>query len=931
MMRITADVIISYVACRYKAFLKLAGREGVTPDKPNLLLDVNPQLSLTPGGGARPQHVKNQATQSVELTSSYLSKGEARIVEGVFETDLISMHIEGLQRVAGSSRIGDFHYLPFVFQRGSETRKTQRALLEVYGFILSTLQGRAPDKGLICTRAGHSSTVTLSPGLKKGERIINALTDKQQTKQPPMLILNKHCEVCEFQSQCHAQAVREDNLSLLRGISEAEILRLRKNGIFTINQLSYTFRPRRLKKRAKNPTHPHYFALQARALREKTIFIHGSPTLNAKEVHIYMDFEGIPASNSFYLIGLLITHAGNTHQRSFWADGDDSEAKIFIEMLDYIKQYREYSILHYGAYEVRALRRMQRRLPANYGHQIEDVLKHATNVLSIIGKHIYFPVYSNSLKEIAGVLGHKWSAANASGIQALRWRLRWAGTQDERIKEELIQYNMEDCIALKIVTEFIEVANQHGTTTPSAQAGFIHTDHFEKEARHGGKFQKQKFALEDFELINQYSYFDYQQDRMSARNVGRFRKKPLKTNKRAPQPYRNNKVVEVFVPRCLSCHSKEISSLRSLKRQIVDLKFSRVAVKRWVVLYHSHKYRCRKCGTRFIPNGFPKTRTLFGKGLLCWCMYQMFVGGQNMLRIREGLARIFSIKLPSATIYGFKQSIAMHYEELYDDIRATIMNSPVLYIDETAANLRSQTGYVWCITDGRSVYYFYKESREGSFLPNMFRKFRGVLVSDFYTAYDSLDCRQQRCLVHLMRDFNEEMQKYPFDSELKLIGAKFSAVLKAAVATIDRFGFKPRHLAKHKNSADDLCRWASNCEFDSLPAERLRSRIVKYRDQLFTFLDRENVSWNNTNAEHFIKPFARYRRTANGKFTARSIKDHLVILSVAETSRGRGEDFLEFLLRDNEQNFSFRSGRRDSAKVASEALPETDDEEASRI
>ncbi len=213
----------------------------------------------------------------------------------------------------------------------------------------------------------------------------------------------------------------------------------------------------------------------------------------------------------------------------------------------------------------------------------------------------------------------------------------------------------------------------------------------------------------------------------------------------------------------------------------------------------------------------------------------------------------------------------------------------------------------------------------------MFRKFGGVLVSDFYTAYDSLDCRQQRCLVHLMRDFNEEMQKYPFDSELKLIGAKFSAVLKGAVATIDRFGFKPRHLAKHKNAADDFCQWASNCEFESPPAERLRSRIVKYRDQLFTFLDRENVSWNNTNAEHFIKPFARYRRTANGKFTARSITDHLVILSVAETSRGRGEDFLEFLLRDNEQSFSFRSGRRDSAKAASEALLETDDEEPSRI
>jgi hypothetical protein len=247
------------------------------------------------------------------------------------------------------------------------------------------------------------------------------------------------------------------------------------------------------------------------------------------------------------------------------------------------------------------------------------------------------------------------------------------------------------------------------------------------------------------------------------------------------------------------------------------------------------------------------------------------------------------------------------------------LNSPVLYVDETAANLRSETGYVWCITDGRSVFYFYRDSREGSFLPEMLKDFRGVLVSDFFSAYDSLECQQQRCLVHLMREFNEEMQKHPFDDELKLVGAKFSTVLRGAVATIDQYGFKARHLTKHKGAANDFCHWASNRSFGSPSAERLRARIAKYQDQLFTFLERDGVSWNNKNAEHFIKPFARYRQTANGKFTARSIGDYLVILSIAETCKGRGEDFLEFLLRDNERSFSFRSAGRAHARAASEA------------
>ena len=69
------------------------------------------------------------------------------------------------------------------------------------------------------------------------------------------------------------------------------------------------------------------------------------------------------------------------------------------------------------------------------------------------------------------------------------------------------------------------------------------------------------------------------------------------------------------------------------------------------------------------------------------------------------------------------------------------------------------------------------------------------------------------------------------------------------------------------------------------------------------------MSWNNTNAEHFIKPFARHRMTANGIFTEHSIQDYLVILSIAETCNGKGRDFLEFLLSDNKHRLSFRSGR----------------------
>jgi hypothetical protein len=267
-------------------------------------------------------------------------------------------------------------------------------------------------------------------------------------------------------------------------------------------------------------------------------------------------------------------------------------------------------------------------------------------------------------------------------------------------------------------------------------------------------------------------------------------------------------------------------------------------------------------------------------------------------------------------------SVAEYYMETREAILLSLINGSKLYIDETLVNLRSETGYVWCITDGVSTYYFYRQSREASFLPDMLQNFSGVLVSDFYTGYDSIKCVQQRCLVHLMRDFNEEMLKNPFDESLKALASNFSSVLRGAVATVDKHGYKRRFLQKHRKSAGQFCDWASRCQFDSTPAERLRSRIEKYSDKLFTFLDYDDVCWNNTNAEHAIKVFARHRRTADGRFTVRSIEEYLAILSIAETCRGRGEDFLEFLLTNGDSHVSFRP-RRSAATNVSLSAPST--------
>ena len=73
-------------------------------------------------------------------------------------------------------------------------------------------------------------------------------------------------------------------------------------------------------------------------------------------------------------------------------------------------------------------------------------------------------------------------------------------------------------------------------------------------------------------------------------------------------------------------------------------------------------------------------------------------------------------------------------------------------------------------------------------LQTLLKDFKGVLVSDFYAAYDSIHCPQQKCLIHLIRDLNDDVLKHPYDEELKQFALAFALLLKPMVETIHPYG-----------------------------------------------------------------------------------------------------------------------------------------------
>src|SRR5512143_2812855 len=70
-----------------------------------------------------------------------------------------------------------------------------------------------------------------------------------------------------------------------------------------------------------------------------------------------------------------------------------------------------------GGYESAFLRRMRRS--GSDTKFVDELMACSVNVLSLVHSHVYFPTYSNGLKEVGGYLDCQWTDHAASGLTAV--------------------------------------------------------------------------------------------------------------------------------------------------------------------------------------------------------------------------------------------------------------------------------------------------------------------------------------------------------------------------------------------------------------------------------------------------------------------------------------------------------------------------------
>ena len=105
-----------------------------------------------------------------------------------------------------------------------------------------------------------------------------------------------------------------------------------------MTQLSYTFRPRRRPKGVRDKREKYHHSLRALAIRQNKIHIVGNPEITIEGTPVYLDVEGLPDRDFYYLIGVRVGDCDPAVQCSLWADSVEDERGVWNEFIGVVRQ-----------------------------------------------------------------------------------------------------------------------------------------------------------------------------------------------------------------------------------------------------------------------------------------------------------------------------------------------------------------------------------------------------------------------------------------------------------------------------------------------------------------------------------------------------------------------------------------------------------------
>ena len=310
-----------------------------------------------------------------------------------------------------------------------------------------------------------------------------------------------------------------------------------------------------------------------------------------------------------------------------------------------------------------------------------------------------------------------------------------------------------------------------------------------------------------------------------------------------------------------------------------------------VVTEHTiHRDYCPKCKKHVepvVPDAMP--RAALGHHLISLTSWFHYGLGVTIDQIIDILSYHLQTELTPGGLINAWQRLAEILLAWYEQIAKEAMNSAYLHADETGWRVNGQGCWLWCFTNDRNCYYMIEYCRGSPVLQKFFTEsFDGVLITDFWAAYDSVDAAdRQKCIPHLLREL-EKVDLRNDSAEWQAFAKKLRRLLRDGIRLRKRPDFMPK---RYQSRIDRLNRRVGEMageEHEDADARRLTKRLRRYGEYLFTFLDYPYVTANNNFGERQIRPAVILRKNSQSNRSDRGAATQAVLMSIYRTLKLRG-------------------------------------------
>jgi len=365
------------------------------------------------------------------------------------------------------------------------------------------------------------------------------------------------------------------------------------------------------------------------------------------------------------------------------------------------------------------------------------------------------------------------------------------------------------------------------------------------------------------------------------------------------RPEEISEVVDIYPDKCDQCGGQVKGYPNTFDEHVIE----DIEIKKRVTCYRFHSAYCRQCKRVVYPKkeGIPANDRI-GCEARAVGGYLRHLGlpYRKTASIFKG---IFGLNLTHPSFMAFNTEQAQNGLSIYEGIKQSIRHSPCVNVDETGWRVNGDNHWLWVFTNKETALYLIDKSRGGKVVRIILgEKYDGGLTTDFYSAYNKFEAQvKQRCLAHLLREIKkvEEKEKLTPDS----IDGRFCQELKTVFKqTIDawnkyREGTKVlQDLTNEKGRAIsrlvELLLWPIKHK----DTRRLRRRIIKHNQELFTFLDNPVVEPTNNRAERQLRPMVIMRKVTFGNRSAAGALNQAVTMSIIQTGVLNGIEPLDICL-----------------------------------